>query len=428
MDSFFKLDPVDFTECCPACGEKLTLKDFKFFGWRFLFDSDCKGCSSKFLIDMPIFSGIPYPAFYDQDVRLVVNQVPKWWSAPLCDIQNRIKSARVVKNISHTRRRDKAIIFNTLDFVFGHSFMRLEILTGYLDNERYDDFDFIVLLPTQLRYLLDRYEQVISIIEIDLPFRDYTYFYTDIDVTVKSIFNEYRDVFCEHLRYPQQEYIDLTRLNLPISKFVASVNKVVISYRTDRTIGITRRSQFKFYKKLINRLKKAGVEVSVIGDKDDFLFSGVKDLRESSINKQVDNTWSNECSGAIVVGVHGSNMLIPSLCSSYCIEIVSSDKLFNFGQASSFYNEMNQQETIQKYRYIYGNRHLSDINPDIVFEVIFSIFLQMNIVFEAVRSEKTSRLFDVRKKYELANRVNRRVNLYIKIEMILVRIRKSLNL
>lgn len=427
MNNIFELNKNKFNEVCPYCRDILEINKYIFYGWRNLYDCSCNKCKSNFLIDMPIFSGIPYPSVYDKDKNEIVNDVDQWWGKPLEKILSRTLKDNVISDIKNNKNNNKVIIFNLLDFVFGHSFMRLERLTYYIDNQDFKEYDLLVLIPFQLRYLIKNFEKKLSIIEIKLSFPQYRYFYTSINEQVNNIIEKYNSVYCEMLKYPQQEFLKLEILNLPINKWVEDIKKVVIVYRKDRTIGVTNRAQYKFYKKLIYLMKKIDIEIFIIGDKDKYSFKEIHDLRIIKFDKNTDELWNETCSGAITIGVHGSNMLIPSLCSAYNIEFVTYDKLYNFGQATAFLETLNQQETIQKYRYIYGNDYLTDINPFLVYEMVKSIVIRMNNTFNSVEKEKYKDLPEVRLSYEKSNVIKRNISLYEKICKIIYKIRKKVN-
>jgi len=398
--NLIKLNSNVFDEACSYCGYSMKSNDYYFYGWRALYDCTCEKCNAHFLMDMPIFSGIPYPAIYDKDQKTVINDVPAWWGGALENGLLKISSERVISEIKVDKKNNKLIIFNLFDPVFGHSFMRLEHLTHYVRNKDFNNYDLLVLIPFQLRYLIKKFECTVSIIEVKIPFSSYRNFYETIDKNVKCITQNYSSVYIEMLKYPQQEFLNLDMLNLPINKWPKSIGKVVIVYRKDRTIGFSKRMQYLFYCNLIKLIHDLDVDVFMIGDSDVYEFPGVKDLRAANFTVNTDELWNQTCCGAIVVGVHGSHMLIPSLCSAYTIEFVSYGKLYNFGQASAFLNTLNQQETVQKYRYVYGNGHLSNIDPGLVFEIIKSIVIVMNNIFNAVYKEKFSSLGEVRLSYK----------------------------
>ena len=428
MNNLLKLDTYSFDEKCVYCGNKLVLEKYCFYGWRYLYECRCKKCNKNFLIDMPIFSGIPYPAVYDKDKKKVVNNVADWWKDPLENINLNMVNDNIISYLSISINRKKIIVFNLLDFVFGHCFMRLERLTYYIDNEEYKEYDFLVVIPSQLRFLIKNFENKLSLIETSASFSKYRYFYTCIDREIKNIIQNYCDVYCEMLKYPQQEFVRLAELNIPITKWVNEIDKIVIVYRKDRIVGVTNRSQYIFYKKLILMLGSLNIRVILIGDKDRYRFYNVCDLRVEKMEPNTDDIWNEACSGSITIGVHGSNMLIPSICSSYNIEFVNTDKLYNFGQATAFLENLNQQETIQKYRYIYGNEHLSNIDPKMVYALVKSIVLKMNYVFNAVRHEKFEDIDTIRKLYQMANNCKLTYSFYDKINSVIYKIRKFINI
>lgn len=428
MNNLLKLDTYSFDEKCVYCGNKLVLEKYFFYGWRYLYECRCTKCQANFLVDMPIFSGIPYPAIYDKDKKKVVNSVADWWKDPLENINLNMVNDNIISYLSISIKRKKIIVFNLLDFVFGHCFMRLERLTYYIDNEKYKEYDFLVIIPSQLRFLIKNFENKISLIETNTSFSKYKYFYTCIDREIKNSIQSYCDVYCEMLKYPQQEFLGLTKLNLPIRKWVNEIDKIVIVYRKDRTVGVTSRSQYIFYKKLILMLGSLDIKIILIGDKDKYWFSNVCDLRVEKMEQNTDDIWNEACSGSITIGVHGSNMLIPSICSSYNIEFVNTDKLYNFGQATAFLENLNHQETIQKYRYVYGNKYLSNIDPKMVYALVKSIVVKMNYVFNAVRHEKFEDIETIRKLYQMANNCKLTYSFYDKISSAIYKIRKFINI
>ena len=82
-----------------------------------------------------------------------------------------------------------------------------------------------------------------------------------------------------------------------------------------------------------------------VGDAADSIApSGVDDLRTTTINKDVELAWCRSyAKSQIVIGVHGSNMLLPTAFAAGCIEVLPHDRYGNIVQDVAVrYNDVMQ--------------------------------------------------------------------------------------
>jgi len=381
---------------CKNCDMKLDIDDFFIGGWRSVFQGRCTSCFKEYIFDMPVFTGIPYPSYFDIQKKRNVNIIPKWWNEPFLHIQEEIKknTKNVILDVIFEKKNEELIIINACDFVFGHSIMKIEHLTHYLKNEDYKEYDILIIIPKQIDYLIpDSYK--ISKIIVNNSFSDSKKFYREIDLRVKMILKNYEKVQYSMLPYPEPKHLRLSLLNMQQKKFVDVIKKIVIVYRRDRTIGRNSIAQFIFYSRLIKKiLKIEKINIYIIGEKDQYQYRNIIDKRTYQFTNELDIEWNKICSGAITIGVHGSNMLLPSLCSSYNIEVLPRNKLYNFGQASMFSDTLSALETINKYRFVYGNKYMSDVKPKTIFEIIRSICTVNNNTLNAIHCESSDTNLD----------------------------------
>lgn len=401
IDLTFEVYPTYSLEppVCPSCDTFMEFLDWHIYGWRALGEYDCSSCAKRYKIDLPVFTGIPYPAVLCESTQTVVSDTPHWWKEPLEKWKILERSCCALE--SKDSNSSSLLILNCVDTVFGHSVNRLLWLTYFIDKTKFDNVDVLLLIPKSLRYLLNRIKRELHVLELDTTFGENKCIILEVDRQVKAFAEKYERVrLCSH-PYPQPEDLKPSLLNLPVQKNVEKIDKIVIVYRVDRTVGYNLRCQSSFYKRLISRIDRylPSIKIYLIGDKDKYSYTSAIDLRSNVFSEVIDKEWNEACSGAITIGVHGSNMLLPSLCSSHNIEFVNKDKLFNFSQATIFSDECSVLSTIHKYRYIYGNQDLSDIKVDQVFEVVRSIVAGMNHIFNAISLERTASILKAQNEY-----------------------------
>jgi hypothetical protein len=92
-----------------------------------------------------------------------------------------------------------------------------------------------------------------------------------------------------------------------------------------------------------NRLPNSSFYVCGLGSRGKFL-SDITDRRAARLNEQLELDWCQlYAQSHVVIGIHGSNMLIPSALSAAWVEILPDDRVGNISQdlfCKHAFNEM----------------------------------------------------------------------------------------
>lgn len=364
-----KLHPDPYNNFrCPLCGIKLKLNSVVFPGMRVLANLLCENCKEEFFADFPIGHGIYYQFYYSkQSGEIYPKSKLNWFSNCLKKTINskenhnfhNIYKCRIVRK---KKLNNNMILLNCLDILYGHSFLKLLNAQYYIDN--YSNFDLVIIVPKILTWIVP--EKVQSVIEVDVPL-DRGYIWMDeIDKLINNIILDYNKTFlsktyCQphYNNYNIQYYLGIEPYNLnnlkvgiknPIITFICREDRLLsddnnllklfnkisdkfnLSILRKLLILEQRNRIIKLYKLLKRRFDK--IDFAVVGKGKTFSFPlPIKDLRLENIDEKDERKWCKRYSSShLVVGIHGSNMLIPSSLSAATLELIPISRLGNFMQ------------------------------------------------------------------------------------------------
>jgi hypothetical protein len=114
---------------------------------RNLADSRCPQCKSEFYGDLPAGQALYTPILFDKKFGAVYDDYNVGWFADwLADsYKRRTKERRGFQTRKFSAVKDKVILLNCLDTLYGHSLLKLLNAQYYLDFQL--DVSLIVLLP-----------------------------------------------------------------------------------------------------------------------------------------------------------------------------------------------------------------------------------------------------------------------------------------
>ncbi|MEJ7700936.1 MAG: hypothetical protein WKF71_15005 [Pyrinomonadaceae bacterium] len=154
---------------CPNCHSTLTAIDFLIAGMRNLANFQCPQCKSEFYGDLPAGQGLYTPILLDKKSGAAYDDYNVgWFSGWLVDSYKRRIDAPLgfeVRKFSEVK--DKVVLLNCLDTLYGHSLLKLLNAQHYTDYQL--DVSLIVLLPPFLEWLLP--DGVAEAWVVDLPLR-----------------------------------------------------------------------------------------------------------------------------------------------------------------------------------------------------------------------------------------------------------------
>ena len=363
---------------CPQCGWRLTAKGFLIPGMRNLADLFCEKCAGEFYGDLAAGQAIYTPILLDKKNGAVFDDYQvEWFSGALADSYKR----RTDKPLRFETRkfsaiRNKVVVLNCLDYLYGHSLLKLLNAQHYLDEK--PDFSLIVIAPPFLEWLLP-----VGIAEawiVDLPLKRGGEWNDWLANEIAARLESFAEVFLSvAFSHPHPADFDIERFTkvkpFALEKFADIQANPVVTFiwREDRlwenndggAVGKFKRG-FGFSidkiaaqtEKIVRfaetlRARFANLAFAVVGLGAIGKFPAwIADLRLTELTAETEREWCERYAQShIVIGVHGSNMLLPSAHAGATIEIIGAERYGNFLQ-DILPRGTDTRETMFRYRFV----------------------------------------------------------------------------
>ncbi len=359
-----RLHPIpDANHDCPYCQVRLEVKGWYIPGMRNLADLKCHQCKREFYGDLPAGHGLYYPMLLERATGIVYDKYGvNWFANWLRDsYANRVQSP-VEFIVEELLPLKQPVLLNCLDTLYGHCLLKLLNAQYYLDH--HPDLDLVVLCPRFLRWMVP--EDVAAIWTVDLPLKRgiqwNDWLATEIKRRIERLEMWWLSVAFSH---PHPEDYDIVRFTgvRPFSvdewDKLLDQPRVTFIWREDRVWPdlnrcgcwqrLTRSLKRKFglvqhpldeQKRKVIALAQALHEAF---PKIDFAVAGlghpgdlpkwITDLRTVDISEHIERAWCEKYAQShVVIGVHGSNMLLPSAHAGAVVELVPTERWGNLIQ------------------------------------------------------------------------------------------------
>ncbi|MEP6903039.1 MAG: hypothetical protein ABJA66_14910 [Actinomycetota bacterium] len=366
---------------CPNCHFSLTAKGFLITGMRNLADFLCLNCGGEFYGDLPAGQALFSPILLNKKSGAVFdNYHAAWFSDWLANAYKQRKDAPLRFEIrKFSQIKGKVILLNCLDALYGHSLLKLLNAQYYLDRQ--PDFSLIVIVPPFLEWMLP-----VGIAEawvIDLPLRRGTewndWLAKEINERLKSFSEVFLSVAFSHPHYEDFDIERFTRVapfalenfeefqNEPVITFIRREDRLWESEnntkpasfgKLKRSLGFTEnrlkeqtRKIIRFAESLRGEFPRLDFAVAGLGKETEFP-AWMTDLRLTKLNAETERRWCERYAAShVVLGVHGSNMLLPSAHAGSVIELLDEDRQRNFIQDILF-RRSDAREMFFRYRFV----------------------------------------------------------------------------
>ena len=379
-----KLHPkADFHETCPADGDNLKIKSTVIPGMWCMAETVCPACETEYYVNLPVAHAIENQHFINAKTGEIVKlNRSNWLTKTLKQSFSEPVFKEVVPIVHKFWDADRIIIINCLDFLYGHCLLKLLNAQRYLDN--YPDLGCCVLVPKQLVHLVP--DGVAEIWEFPVSIKEGINWYPSLQNWIEEQISQRAECYLSRAySHPSNKVYDLDRFvrNLPdISDAIAPYQPIIMwSHREDRLWGKSLQHQQRNIQKLYQRLSEVFPDLAFVlvgfGKKMKIEETGGKviDLRTDQFDVERDQLWMAYMSAAdCTVGVHGSNMLLPSGLAKSSVELVPRSRLGNIFQATLFSPEFSDnRDAFLKYRYLYGDNQLTDLSTKQILDLIVSL-------------------------------------------------------
>ncbi len=365
---------------CPNCASTLAATDFIITGMRNLADSRCADCGGEFYGDLPAGQALYTPITLDKKTGATHGgDNAKWFADWLAEsYENRSREKIGFETRKFSPPKDKVILLNCLDVLYGHSLLKLLNAQYYLDHQ--PDFSLILIVQPFLEWLIP--DGIAEAWIVDLPLRRGTEWNERLADEIKNRLAEFREIYLSvAFSHPHSADFDIERFTrvapFPLENFGKFQKNPVVTFirREDRlwesenetaannfqkikrrfavvenNLNEQTRRIIEFAERLREKFPQVDFAVAGLGNTNVFP-DWIKDLRLTKLDEKAERAWCERYAKShLVVGVHGSNMLLPSAHAGCVIELLEENRQGNFLQDILF-RGADAREMFFRYRF-----------------------------------------------------------------------------
>jgi len=344
---------------CP-CGGEFKFQGFSWQGLHICEKLICGSCGRLRYNSLPVNQSEieQYSYFPDSDTITDIhgNTVSENWFSSKLKTLSDPSDEEVVLEIEKRKGYDEVIILNTLDYVYGHSFLYLLNLQRIIKAEK--ERGIIVLVQPMLKWLIPT-DGVAEIWTVNLGFSKFNRYHKALSDRINSELVRFSKVWLSsgHI-IPTNENIDI--------EFFTGIKPYSFQKEPDRprVTLIWRQDPDRLWVRniyLLKGLKKLGFKTILIpvqyirtllifrllrrklGDAFSYTVAGlgrygrmpsyINDERVTSFDEEVERKLCGIYSESIMVfGVHGSGMLLPSAHAGMTLSMMPSKRWGNYAE------------------------------------------------------------------------------------------------
>jgi hypothetical protein len=374
---------------CPYCRARMGVEGWLVPGMRNLADLLCGLCGRAFYGDLAAGQALYTPMLLEKATGVVHDaHGVEWFAGWLRDSYARRADEPVPFDVRELRAVTRPVVLlNCLDTLYGHSLLKLLNAQYYLDRRA--DVDLVVLVPSLLAWMVP--DGVAEVWSVGLPLRRGTEWNDWLAREVRRRVEAFADVSLGHaLSHPRPDEFDIERFTrvkpFPLGEWDARLVRPTVTFiwRDDRPwratadssdeSSATRRErlrrliakrsrprvqQSELVSELAESLRRESpaLDFAVVGLAEGVgrgaLPEWVRDLRRPSLDEVAERGWCERYAAShVVVGVHGSNMLLPSAHAGGVVELIGPGRWGNFTQDILFRETGDSRETLFRYRFV----------------------------------------------------------------------------
>jgi FkbM family methyltransferase len=343
-------------------------------GWRAVVEGTCGACGHRFVQDLPNGHALVYPTTLDLTTGDVVDPAGAvWFSSQLRAAWARPNGDPVAVERRGEAQNASAILANCLDPVYGHGLLKL--LGVQRELERAESAAVVALVPAALAPIVPEAVDETWIVHGPVP--RLRHWLLGLEERIASELDRFETCRLAALSpHPHPTTFDLESFVGHIDPKASGSPSVLLSLRPDRRWGRDQEQQMANVAELVARLSAAlpTVGVAAVGAaQPGDLPASVDDRRVAHPTEEDERDWIARMRAAdLVVGVHGSNLVLASGLARAVVELVPAERYSNYLQAT-LVTERDPILALDRHRALYGDAELADITGARVAEVSLSL-------------------------------------------------------
>jgi hypothetical protein len=358
-----KSTSIDTIFTCPDCGCKFgQSKEVIFQGTHVVADCECECCENKYYHTIPSGHAALFPiSFSQKTLKTSFDGKAKGWLAdPLINsFRNKQEADRPITQ-KIFKKANSIVLLNCLDSCYGHVFLKLLNAQRYLKESSSKGQGLVLLIPSSFEWMVPPGITELWLVEAKLG--DFNKRITGLDSFVKKQLERFQSV----LLSASPVHPDLSKIDLQEFLKTEKFNLQDFEKKTTQICFVLREDRFWLNNRLDNFLMKAAISKGWMewmkkyfvlkqnrlikklaskirekhGKKILFYAAGlgrtgdlgkeIADRRKETIDEKGEKEWCDLYAGShLVIGIHGSNMLIPTALSAGFIELLPRYKIYN---------------------------------------------------------------------------------------------------
>lgn len=386
-----KIKPViEQQSNCPYCSCSLNHNNVLWQGIHICITSKCPNCGKEIIEDLKTGQAFftPYQINFE-DEKLFGNQESRgWFGEPLYrSLKDPIPNTKLEINIEKFADYKNVIILNCIDYLYGHCLLKLLNAEKHLKTNK--DFGLIIITQDFLRWMIPN--GVAEIWSVNLPLSKAQNYYPYFHKRIENECERFETIYISYAHSHPKEFDISTFSGIEKHSFATKDYRITFVWREDRLwlnnklfIRILGKFKLKYIKslllkrqnhkiiKLFRRLKKdfPMIKFTVVGLGTSTTFpKWIQDMRVKNFSEEKERYLCQIYSQSrLVIGVHGSNMLLPSGHAGMSIDLMPMERWGNFAQ-DILYQENDNRLASYKYRYLPINISVNSLNRIIVSQV-----------------------------------------------------------
>lgn len=363
---------------CPYCKTALKPAIVQWSGMHVYVESKCLNCQTELIEGLAFGHFIPNPFQIDFIKKVVFsenNDVHRWLAQNLLESLKNPEPEKLEISKEVFKQRRKVIILNCIDYLYGHCLLKL--LNAQRHLELHQDYGLIVIVPKLIRWIVP--EGVAEVWTVPISLKNGQCYYPSFAEFVSEELARFDEVFVSKA-YSHPSQFDITRFTrVPKHSFEQEDFKVTFIWRDDRLWGsillfrILKKLQIlnlgrllqnwrvkRLFEKIQSKLPEAKFTIAGLGTQTKFP-AWIEDLRVDKFDEKTEREACKLYSESrLVIGIHGSNMLLPSGHAGMTLDLMPQQRWGNFAQ-DILYQETDPRIAAFRYQYLPVETSITEI-------------------------------------------------------------------
>lgn len=366
---------IDHHAICNYCSRPVYNNKILWQGIHVCVHTICEQCNKENIEDLSVGHAtyLPYKVDLSGYVLTGNEKARKWLGEPFRkSLQNPTPDTKIAVKIKGNCDHKKVIILNCIDYLYGHSLLKL--LNAQREFENNPDFALIVIVQKALEWMVPDF--VSEIWTVNISFSNARNYYPSLNESITNELERFDQVYVSHAYSHPSKFNIEQFTGVSSYRYEATVKqRISFIWREDRfwitNYYVSKAVQkypnlkkftkpilyYQYWKviRLFKMLRKSFPDhlFTVVGLGDTGNFPGwIDDCRVTSFDKETEiSTCEIYSQSQVVIGIHGSNMLLPSAQAGMTLDLMPMDRWGNYAQDILF-QELNNRMASFKYRFV----------------------------------------------------------------------------